>query len=275
MPIIIVSADIVENEQRIAEMTAASLGYQLVGPEILASISAASGLPEATLIDALTRTPSPGWGFTVRKRDAALSDIEAGVLTALTSEETLCWGVGAHMYVRGVAHALKVRLISDPGEQARALAEAQGTSPERAVKTVAKAREARKRWSRSAYDRDEFNPNNYDLVINLSQISPEEAVSAIVTTVGYRKFKTTTYSSNFMKDLALAARVRQRLIQRVPGVRVVARDGKIVVDAKGLKREVRKKTAFIKASAATVEGVSYVEVRVNLDIFGEAMQSMR
>ena len=275
MPIIIVSADSPEIEQQIAEMTAAALDYQIAGPDILKTVAAKYNIPEKALSDALTQLPSLARGFSAKKRATLLSCIEVEVLEALNTESTLSWGTAAHLYVRGVAHALKVRIISDPEKQARTIAETRGIDLKRAQKILARSQTLREQWSRSAYDRNELNPANYDLVINLSQISPEEAVSTIVTTIGYRKFATTTYSRNCMKDLTLEARVRHRLTPQIRDIRVVARDGKVVVNAKGMKREVRKKTETIKELAGAVDGVTYVEVRVNLDIFSEAMQSMR
>ena len=61
----------------------------------------------------------------------------------------------------------------------------------------------------------------------------------------------------------------------IKDIHVVARDGKVVVKTLGMKREVKKKTEAIKKLAGSVKGVTYVEVQVNLDIFSEAVQSMR
>ncbi|MBI9086062.1 MAG: cytidylate kinase family protein [Desulfobacterales bacterium] len=275
MPIVIVSADVPEIEQQIAEMTAESLGYRIVGPDILKKVAEKYDVPEAKLSETLTQRPSLTRGLPTKKWEFLLSCIEQEILEALNTEGTLCWGTAAHLYVRGVAHALKVRIISDPEKRVRSIAETHGIDLKRAQRILAKKQGLREQWSRAAYDRNELNPANYDLVINLSQISPEEAVATITTTIGYRKFVTTTYSRNCMKDLTLESRVRHRLIPEIRDIKVMARDGKVVVNTMGLKREMRKKTETIKALAGTVKGVTYVEVQVNLDIFSEAMQSMR
>ena len=275
MPIVIVSADVPEIEQQIAEMTAESLGYRIVGPDILKQVAEKYEVPEAKLSEALTQRPSLARGLSTKKWEFLLSCIEQEVLEALNTESTLSWGTATHLYVRGVAHALKVRIISDPEKQVRSIAETHGIDLKRAKRILAKREAQREQWSRAAYDRNELNPANYDLVINLSQISPEEAVETITTTIGYRKFITTTYSRNCMRDLTLESKVRHRLIPKMRDIRVMARDGKVVVNTIGMKREMRKKTEAIKELAGTVNGVTYVEVQVNLDIFNEAIQSMR
>jgi hypothetical protein len=115
----------------------------------------------------------------------------------------------------------------------------------------------------------------YDLVVNLEQIDPDEAVHTITNAAAYRKFKPMTYSIKTLAENALAAKVKTRLLDTMSDVRVQARDGRVVVTSKALKRERQKKAATIKELAGKVEGVEFVEVHLINYVIREAAESLR
>ena len=75
--------------------------------------------------------------------------------------------------------------------------------------------------------------------------------------------------------LALAAEVKTKLLVLMSDVRVEARDGKVVVTSKAMKREREKKFAAIKALAGAVKGVDYVEVHLINYVIRAAAESNR
>jgi hypothetical protein len=100
-------------------------------------------------------------------------------------------------------------------------------------------------------------------------------VETIAGAVAYRRFQPTTYSASCLADLALAARVRAKLLESLTDVRVHARGDKVVVTSKAMKRERRKKAAAIKELAGTVEGVGFVEVHLINYVIRAAAESYR
>jgi hypothetical protein len=204
-----------------------------------------------------------------------LACIEAGVLDRLKADNIVCWGMAAHLYVQGVSHALKVRLLADDDQQAQRIAEEHDIPAKKAKKWLESENRKREQWSMAAFDQNELEPSMYDLVINLGQIDPDEAVRTISGAAAYRKFQPMTYSVNSLAENALAAKVKAKLLETMTDVQVEARDGKVIVTSKALKREKQKKAATIKELAGTVEGVEFVEVHLINYVIREAAESFR
>lgn len=275
MPIIIISSDAAECEQPIAEGVAKAVGYRLLGPDILPDIAARRAIPAEKLTAALDQTPSawrPGQSKSWLLR---LACIEADVLDRLRQDNIVCWGLAAHLYVLGVSHALKVRLLTEGEKTVDRIAEQRGISPQRARHWLESAKRKRSQWSKTAFGQNEAEPSMYDLAINLGQIDPDEVVRTIAGAVAYRKFQPMTYSLHSLADLALAAEVKTKLLVLMSDVRVEARDGKVVVTSKAMKREREKKFAAIKALAGAVKGVDYVEVHLINYVIRAAAESNR
>lgn len=275
MPIILVSSEVKTSEKQVAQAVADSLGYALLGPEVLDDIAAHNDLAADKVTASLSCNPSP-WRREATKRWLRyLACIEAEVLERLKADNIVCWGVAAHMYVRGVSHALKVRLLADEQQQAKQIAEERSISVKKALKWLETEKRNCAQWSSSAFGRSEADPSMYDLVINLSQIDPDEAVSTIASAVGYRKFQPMTYSKKTLAEGALAARVKARLLASMSDVQVEAHDGRVKVTSKAMKRERQKKAATIKALAGEVEGVQFVEVHLINYVIRAAAESFR
>ena len=274
MPIIIISSDSYTTGRDIGERTAQAIGYDYVDRDILPPVCEKYGVQEEKLLKALEETPS-FLGLSSKLRNKYLAYIQEATLGQLLDDNVVCHGLAAHLYVLGVSHALKVRVLTDPEVLGRDLASEATSSPDRAKKMLKRHEEQCRSWSLDAFNLDETDPSNYDMVISLAQIDPDEAVKTIVDTAGYRKFQPMTYSIKCLQDKELASRVRVPLMERFPDVKVTADGSTVVVETKAVKREKRKRTEAIKELAGSIEGVGYVEVHVATDIFRQAAESAR
>jgi hypothetical protein len=274
MPIIIISSDSYRTGREIGEKAGRAIGYDYVDREILPPVCAKYGLQEEKLVKALDETPS-FLGLSSKLRSRYLAYIQEASFGHLLEDNVVCHGLAAHLYVLGVSHVLKVRVLSDPGALATELSLEANASPEKVKKMLKRREEQRRNWSLDTFNLDETDPSNYDMVISLSQIDPDEAVKTIVDMAGYRKFKPMTYSIKCLRDKELACRVRVLLMERFPDAKVTADGRTVVVETKAVKREKRKRTEAIKELASGVEGVGYVEVHVATDIFRQAAESAR
>ncbi|MCJ7685940.1 MAG: cytidylate kinase-like family protein [Desulfobacteraceae bacterium] len=274
MPIIIISSDSYKTGREISEKTAKAIGYDYIDREILGPVAEKSDVQEEELIKALDEAPS-FLGLSSKLRNRYLAYIQEATLGQLLEDNVVCHGLAAHLFVLGVSHVLKVRVLSDPEELASQLSSEAGGSAEKMKKLLKREDAQRKRWSIETFNLDETDPSNYDVVINLSQIDPDEAVKTIADMTAYRKFQPMTYSSKCLKDKELASRVRLVLMERFSDVRVQADGSTIVVETKAIKREKQKRTEAIKELAEGVEGVGYVEVHMTNDIFRQAAESSR
>jgi len=274
MPIITFSSDSYRKSREIAKKTAEALGYKYVDRKILSSVAVKYDIPEAKLIKTLDETPS-FMGMSSKAHKQYLAYIQEAVLGELLDDNAVCHGVAAHLYLLGISHVLKVGILMDFDERVRQVADQEKVSIEKAKKIVRRQEKQRKRWSLDNFNLDETDPSLHDMVINISQIDPEEAVSMISTATGYRKFKPMTYSIKCMQDRELAARVRVALLKDFPDVRVQARDGTVVAEIKALKREKHRKSSAVKELVGNISGVHYVEVHAINDIFRQAAESGR
>jgi len=252
MSIIIISADTGEIEQSIAEKVARAIDYQMLDRRIIADIAKKYQIDPGKLAEALEITPSLFKSLSSGQWRHLLACVEADVLDRLLSDRIVCCGLSAHLYVTGVSHVLKVRVLSGESRQAE--------------KGHENRLQQRRKWSVTAYNVDETDLSRYDLVINLDQIDPAEAVETITGAAQYRKFQVMTYSMKCLSDLALAANVNVILINTMTDISVQARDGSVIVETKAGSRQKRKKIGTIKELAGNIEGVRYVEVHVKKNL---------
>ncbi|MEZ4549787.1 MAG: cytidylate kinase family protein [Desulfobacterales bacterium] len=251
MPIIIISADDAEVEKSVAQKVARTLDYHLLDEGIIAAVAATHQIDPEKLSEALEKPPSLFKSLSSGQWRYHLACIEADVLDRLLADNIVCCGLAAHLYVIGVSHGLKVRIFS-------------GKSGE----SLKNRAQQRKKWSLAAYNEDETDLSRYDLVINLDQIDPSEAVKTIAGAARYRRFQVMTYSMKCLSDLALAAKVNVALLKTMTDISVQARDGSVIVSTKAGSRQKRKKIETIKELAGKIDGVRYVEVHVKKNILG-------
>jgi cytidylate kinase len=275
MSIIIISSDIREEGENIAEKTAKALGYALINRSIIPKISEKCNLPPGKLEEAMDKPAGLFLGMSAKDKMRYLAYMQAGVLSELKKDNCVCQGLLGHLYVLGVSHALKVKVLPDTGKHVKQVAEKEKISEKKAYQHIMAWGKQRQQQSLEYFRVDETDPSRYDLTISLSQIDPEDAVKIIAETVSSRKFMPMTYSVQCMVDLALAAEVRASLVENFPNIRVKAENRKLIIETFGLKREKRKKTEKINALVSHIPGVEYFEVHFINDFFKQAAGSFR
>ncbi|MBU0993156.1 MAG: cytidylate kinase-like family protein [Proteobacteria bacterium] len=269
MPLIILSSNSKEEEKEIAKKLLQVKGYGGVDPGILSEVEAKYHIDTGKLAETLEQTPSFFEKMMSGKWQYRLACIEAEVIERLMKDNTVCWGLAAHLYVVGISHALKVRIIHANQTRIENIVEQQGIPVQRAQKWLDTENQRRKKWSLAAFNRDETDPSEYDLVINLDQIDLNEAVLTINGAASYRKFQPITYSMKSLSDLALSAKVRTTLLKSMQDIRVQTIDGTVLVFTKAFKQKKIEKIKEIKDLAGKIEGVRGVEVHVTNNLFGD------
>ena len=274
MTVIIISSDSLPKEAQLAAETAKALKYRCLGREFLGEVGKRHGVSEEKLQKTLDELPSL-LGVNARAHALHLAYIEEAVLSRLSEGKVVCHGLAAQLYVRGVSHVLKVRVLADSQDLIHEIMKEKGLSSAKARKALKRDETLRKRWSSDLYRMDETASSVYDLVINLSSITPDEAVERIVEASSRRKFKPMTYSVRCLKDLELASRVRVALFRLFPGAAVQADGSTVVVETAALSREKEKIAETIRRLARDIPGVDHVEVHLSNDIIRQAAESFR
>ena len=112
MSIIIIASDSYKTGREISEKVAEAAGYTCVDRELLKSVSEKYNVLEAKLIRALEEPPS-FMGLSSKLINLYLAYIQEATLSRILEDNVVCHGLAAHLYVLGVSHALKVRILSD------------------------------------------------------------------------------------------------------------------------------------------------------------------
>ena len=274
MSIIVISAWPYCQGDEIAQGVANRLDYRTLGPELLQQVARESQASPSRLATALGKE-APLLGLPPKERARLLAHLEAAVLAGLGEDKTVTWGLVAHLYITGVSHVLKVRLLRAREERVAGKAAAEGLSRSAAEKALRRQDEARARLAAEVYRKDEADPGLYDLTINLAQIDVDQAVGLIADTAGHKRFKPMTFSRQLLKDKALAAAVRAALVDRHPEALVSAESGLIKVTVQAVRRDQEKKLSAVREAAAAMGGVRSVEVELIEDYFQSAAESMR
>ena len=275
MSIIIISSDSQEIEQKTAELISESLDYRTINRNgILPAVAGKYSVSEDELVKVLEKRPSV-FRSSTRQWNLLLSYIQEVVVEELLQDNLVCHGLASHLYVLGVSHVLRVRILSKEDEKIREVMAHTGINRQAAQKLLGKEKKYRAQWSSDLYDMDETDSSRYDLSINLNNIDLEEAIKLIKETISYRRFKAMTYSIRCIEDLAIVSRARAILLKRFPDVKIQASGGRLIISLLSLKREKTKKTKIIKEMTNDIKGVDYVEVHVFTDFFGQAAQSFR
>lgn len=274
MSVIAVSAWSHCHGREIAMSAAQRLGYGTLGPELLEEVAERWQVAPAKLAAALGRQHNL-LGVTPRERRRLLAYVEAAALDRLTQDQMVTWGLGAHLYVMGVSHVLKARLVRDDQARAAELANQAGLSAAAAAKALRREDEARAKVVGEIYRQREDDPTLYDLTINTAQIEVDQAMGIIAEAVRHKRFRPMTFSRKIMGDLALAARVRAQLALRHPEAQVGAEGGHVRVTLPATRRDQPKKVAALRDLIQDTEGMESLRVELVDDYLEQAARSMR
>lgn len=274
MPAIILASDSLEIAQEIAEATATRLDYRVVGRDILSAVADRHKTTEESLRRALDEPPTL-LGMSDLTRARLLAAIQEAVLEALVDDRIVCYGLAAHLYVLGISHVLKVRILANPEAMREDVARRDKVSPDKATRILVRRSQARQRWSQAAFGLDENDPALYDLVVKLSLIQPPRIVDILAATIADRSFQPMTYSQRVVRDGLVEARARAVLLAKFSDLGIRYDKGVLVVSTTATRREEARRVAAIRALAATLPDVDEVRVEVTRDSIGEAAESLR
>jgi cytidylate kinase len=270
MPVIVISSDEFQKGREIAISLAKSLDYRLVDQNLLGPAAEAYEMDEAELRQALEKTPPL---FLMRSRyKFRLACIESACLEQLLEDQVVCFGLAAEMYVSGVSHVMKVRVKTDREQLARKLAQDNSLSLERARKMIREQQDKKLQWSLRNYKMDQEDPSLYDYVLSQERVEPEKVIQQICDLANDRRFQPMTYSRMCMHDIALASKIRLRLMKRFPEIKVEAEDGTVAVYVQTLKKDRRKKQDMMRQLAGDIPGLRRLELHEAKGYHGQRAQ---
>jgi len=172
---ITISGEIGSGKTTIAKMLAARLGYKYycVG-DFMRSMAKEKGM---TLLELSALAEKD------RTVDMELDERQKG----LNKEDNFV--LDSRLGFHFVKNAFRIFIAVDVKEGARRVyndlrhAERENTTPETTLENIKRRRESERKRYRKYYNIDLFNKDNYDLVIDTTEITPEAAVEKILITL--------------------------------------------------------------------------------------------
>jgi len=265
MAIITISRGSMSGGTAFAECLAARLGYVSLSREVLVHVAENLGVSEEALrskIQQATRV----WGDLKADRRLYLVALQSALADACVSGDLVYHGNAGHFLLNELPNVLRVRLIAPLSVRIKAAIE-QGKLDYRAARDYIRyVDQERIQWTKFVYGADWQDPANYDLVINLRDISIATACVMVTEVVSLPAYATTPEAKNRLQDFALACRVKLALVtnpqSRSLEFGVSADSGYVEVFGKGINGSLLGKSGLteddIWSIAKTVGGLKEV-----------------
>lgn len=230
MSIVTISRGSLSGGASLAAHLGEALAYKVLSREVIVEAAKTYGVTESTLAEGMEHAPGLWARFTGHAEDYVLA-VQATLGEMVEGGHAIYHGLAGQFLLKGLPGVLKIRLIAPLEQRITAACEELRLNREEAIAHIQKVDRERERWVRKLYDADWADPANYDLVINLGEISMDSAVDTIVQLLDRPEFRQTAEVQQAWHDFALAARIRAHLRFRCPlavkDVHVAVRDGEV------------------------------------------------
>jgi len=260
MSIISISRGSYYRGKEVALKVAANLGYACISRDTILESSKEYDIPELKIMHnfqyAVQILERQSFG-----RERFVNFISSAILNHLKNDMYVYHGVAGQFFLRDVGHVLKVRIIADMEERVAAEAERAKLSRDEARRQLRIDDEERRKWALLLYGIDIVDPGLYDMVINISAMSVDNAVELIIKAVSFPCFLPTEASVRRINDLALTAEVRAALFD-FPTAGVFVDEGRVHVHVKAPEEQSPAIVTRIETALAGIEGMGSLEIRI-------------
>jgi len=230
--IICISRGTLVGGKDLAEPLAKKLGFTCVSREELSEAAINEGIQVGKLEMSMIRTGI----FSERlalERDHYLAFTTAYLCDKAAENGVVYHGRTGHFLLPGVSHVLRVRVLGDEDYRIKSVMRELNLDRAKARRYIEKVDEDRRRWAHSMYSVSWDDAANYDVVLNLAQVSISNAATLLMQMAQLPDFQPTPASRRAMENLRLAAKARLKIArdERTHGasVKVRADDGVVNV----------------------------------------------
>jgi cytidylate kinase len=260
MSIITISRGSYSRGKDVAEKLAQRLGYECLSRDILLEASDEFNIPEIKLIRALHDAPTVLERFHQGK-ERYVAYLHSSLLKHTRKDNVVYHGLAGHYFLRDISHVLKVRILANIEDRVKEEMRRENISAEEALFILKKDDEERRKWGIKVYGVDTQDSKLYDMVLNISTMTVDDAVDILYETVRKTAFQSTPESLKKLEDMALAAKVKTALMHLVPKVRVTADSGLVSIgNIEEKKTAAADMVAMLSKIAGAVKGVREVHV---------------
>jgi cytidylate kinase len=260
VPIITISRGSYSGGRILAELVGKRLGYRCIDRDHIIRKATAWGASQEALRAAMERPPSL-LGQPPRIRYMYLAFIQAALTEEVRQGNAIYHGLAGHLLLGKGPHVLRTRIIAAMDFRIAKLQERKDYTRKEAIEYIEKKDEDRRKWTQYLYGVDWRDASLYDLVLNLEQMSLEEACEVICSAARLKCFEFTAETQRAVEDLARASRVRANLAMNPVTsdlqVDVVAHNGAVSIKGDIVSPDQIKKIGSI---AWAVPGVTEVRL---------------
>ena len=211
MAIVIISSADETTRRELAESLARKLDCPVMSREELVERATDRGVPVGRLEIAVLKQSVPKERL-ARHKAQYLAVVTTAICDAAESHPNLVYhGRAGNMLLQGISHVLRIRVVANPERRLAGLKRRLKLSREKALEYMTKLDQDIDNWVRFAHGADMNDPHQYDLMLNLDQISLESASSTACAMAQLPEIQPTPASRRIMGDLCLAARAQLRL----------------------------------------------------------------
>jgi len=261
MPIITISRGSYSHGKVIAEKVAQQLGYECIAREVLLEASKEFNIPELKLISAVEDAPSILDRF-VYGKEKYLAYALAALLKYFKKDNIVYHGFAGHFHVKDISHVINVRIIADQEDRVKMITERDGISIKEARRFIRKLDDQRTKWSKHMLGIDTRDPDLYDLVLRIRNITVDDAAAIISNTASLGHFQATEESQQAMNDIYLASEVKAALIEMKPNIDVSASEGVIYIRTGELESKEIELVESVKERVGSIPGVKDIKIQM-------------
>lgn len=264
MAIITLSRGTFAGGEQLARLLGEQLGYRTVSREQLhARALEAFGYGEEDLPRLMSRAPTR-LDLAARRRRQMFVAIQATLCQLLTPDRVVYHGQAGHLFLPGIEHVLRVRLIAPHGQRVKIAARRLGVPANEASHHVDSIDEERTRWTQFVFGANWSDPQLYDLVLNLERMPLEDAAAVVVCAAQRPALGATPERLAAMENLTLGSQVLARLMNdpstETLELRVEADGGQVTVRGP-LEGAQGERIAALAQQVPGVEGVTLNDSR--------------
>lgn len=205
--------------QEIAKKVAQKLGWNCISREVILETSEEYNIPEIKLTRAFENAPSILDHFTHGKKKY-IAYTRSILLQHLKKGNVVYHGFAGHIFVEGISHILKILITANMEDRISLVMKRDRIPRKDAALLINRLDDQRRKWGKTLYGIEPWDPCLYDLTFHLDRITVENAVDTICQISRLKQFQMTPESEKTIEDLFLATKVENLLIDVKPRVDV-------------------------------------------------------
>ena len=267
MAIVAISRQMGSGGYTIAAAVAKALGYEYADRQMIVNAAKAYDVPETAIAEVAERRLSAWQSFDEEKIRYRIF-LDAAYFSIAEKDNVVTAGRGIAGLVRGVRHAVRVRIIAPLEVRVERIMKKDNLDRAKAVHKIREYdREVAARIS-YLFGSDWLLPENYDLVINTMRDDPALYAAMVAAVASHPQFVATPASTQMVRDLSLAAQIRaaiaaNRHTQGAVHLEVTADGGQVHLKGSVRHLSIRDAVLAVVKEVPGVQSVSGEEVTVS------------